>query len=73
MLCIKATHLVGAKVQSIYERRNSVEKLLDFEIAAFFRHLHGEGKKAAISNLSFTSEWRRSYIDCALDKSNSYS
>ena len=56
------------KVQSMQERRNSVEKLLHFEIAAFFRHKHGEGKKAAISNLrSFSTEQRRSYIDCALD------
>ena len=46
---------------------NSVEKLLDFEIPAFFRHLHGEGKKAAISNLkSFSTEQCRSFIDCAL-------
>ena len=45
------------KAQSIKERRNSVEKLLDFEIAAFFRHLHGEGKKAAISNIrSFSTK-----------------
>ena len=34
-----------SKVQSIQERRKSVEKLLGFEISAFFRHLHGEGKK----------------------------
>ena len=57
----------GAKVQSIQERRNSVEKLLDFEIAAFSRHLHREGKKVAILNLrSFSTEWHCSYIDCAL-------
>ena len=43
-------------------------KILDFVIAAFFRHLHGKGKKAAISNLrNFLTEQRRSYIDCALD------
>ena len=60
-------NLTPSKVQSIKERRNQVEKLFDFKIAAFFCHLHGEGEKAAISNLqSFSTEWRRSYIDCAL-------
>ena len=39
------------KVQSIYERRNSVEKLLDFEIASFFRHLHGKGKRRQFQTL----------------------
>ena len=29
------------EVQSIKGRLNSVEKLLDFEIGAIFRHLHG--------------------------------
>ena len=34
-----------------------LKTLLDFEIAAFFRHLHGEVKKTAISNLrSFSTE-----------------
>ena len=33
------------KVQSKLERRDSVEKLPDFEIAAFFRHLLSEGKR----------------------------
>ena len=47
--------------------RNSVEKLLDFEIAAFFCHQHSEGKKAAIpKSRSFSTELCHSYIDCAL-------
>ena len=38
-----------------------------FEIAAFSRHLDGEGNKAAISKLrSFLTELRRSYIDFTL-------
>ena len=36
---------LSTKVQSIQIRRISVEKLLVFEIAAFSRHLDGEGKK----------------------------
>ena len=32
------------KVQSIYERRNSVDKLFDFRIGALFHHLHGDKK-----------------------------
>ena len=48
------TRAYDAKVQSI-ERHNSVEKLLDFEIAAFFRHLHCEaptlgGKGQTVGN-----------------------
>ena len=51
------------KVQSIQERHDSVEKLLDFEFAAFLRYLHDEGNKAAISKFrSFSTKSRRSYI-----------
>ena len=37
-------------MNDIYEQCSSVEKL-DFEIAAFSRHLHGERKEAAILKL----------------------
>ena len=43
------------------------KKLLDFEIAAFLRHPHSEGKKAATSKLkSFSADSHFSDIDCAL-------
>ena len=35
----------------------------------FFRHLHGEGKKAAISKArSFSTDLRLSYIGCTLGR-----
>ena len=51
----------------LYEQRDSVEKLLDFESAALSRHLHCEGKKAANSKLrSFSTDSGLSYIHYAL-------
>ena len=38
----------------------------NFEIAALFHYLYGEGKSAAISKLDFFIEWSRSYIALAL-------
>ena len=41
-------------------------KNYNFDIAALFRHIYGEGKSAAISKLDFFSEWSRSYNALAL-------
>ena len=47
--------------------QHSVEKLLRFEIAAFFPSPCRWRKKAAISKSKrFSTELRRSYIDCTL-------
>ena len=53
----------------ILERLHSVKNNSQFEIAALFHPLYGEGKSASISKLeSNFTEWKRSYFVFALTK-----
>ena len=48
---------------------NQLKNFLVLKLPSFFLHRVGDGKKAAISkSRDFSTELRRSYIDCTLER-----
>ena len=64
------------KAQKLYQMEQFCQILFtacwsNFEIAALFHHLYGEGKRAAILNLElFSTEWSRFYIVLSLERNS---
>ena len=57
----------ATKAQSIINDATQLKNFLGLKLPPFFLHRAGDGKKVAISkSRSFSTELRRSYIDCTL-------
>ena len=56
------------RAKTIWEQLNSLKNNSNFEIAALFHLLYGEGKSVVISKLELSlTEWSRSYFVFALE------
>ena len=65
------TILEGLELRQCKNEYASVKNMFVLKLPPFFPHLHGKGKRAAISNLAWVSQKRiRSYIVLALNSYN---